>query len=449
VKSAARTGGTATLIALAVITAAGLGLRVGYAAEQPYEQPPDADAYARIAENLYRDGSFDARPAGVEHEVQPSSSYAPGLPLFLAGVYLISGGVDLTLALIVLAIVSAAAIPIVFLLGRRLAGPLAGLIGAALLAAYPAMIEYQALLLTEPLAAFLLAAGLLAFFRAASHPPSGMPWAWFGSGVLLGLLVLVRPEYLPLTLLLPLAWLLWEAVAGSSLRRATLLASTSLLGTVLVLAPWTIRNAIVLDQATPVSTGGGKALYIGTYLQADGDGPQLRELLLDERPGMRARLERRGPVDDPDRLVLERVLARVAAEAHPNLETDAALGLLARENLIDDITEEPLRFVGMLSTKAYDTWTDSPREVMEREPWRAFHLGILILALAGLTLVTFRRPFEALAFGLVLAYMTAVGALLIASPRRELVVLPLLTALAGACVAEGVRLGRARISPRG
>ena len=61
----------------------------------------------------------------------------------------------------------------------------------------------------------------------------------------------------------------------------------------------------------------------------------------------------------------------------------------------------------------------------------------------------FRRPFEALAFGLVLAYMTAVGALLIASPRRELVVLPLLTALAGACVAEGVRLGRARFSPRG
>ena len=110
------------------------------------------------------------------------------------------------------------------------------------------MIEYQALLLTEPLAAFLLAAGLLAFINAASHPPSGMPWAWLGSGVLLGLLVLVRPEYLPLTLLLPLAWLLWEAVAGGSLRRVTLLASTSLLATVLVLAPWTIRNAIVLDR---------------------------------------------------------------------------------------------------------------------------------------------------------------------------------------------------------
>ena len=33
--------------------------------------------------------------------------------------------------------------------------------------------------------------------------------------------------------------------------------------------------------------------------------------------------------------------------------------------------------------------------------------------------------------------MTAIGALLIASPRRELVVLPLLAALAGVAVAEG------------
>jgi hypothetical protein len=269
-----------------------------------------------------------------------------------------------------------------------------------------------------------------------------MPLRWAGTGALFGLLVMVRPEYLGLVLLLPAAWLLWQAIAGASLRRAGLLAGASLLGTVLVLAPWTVRNAIVFDQATPVSTGGGKALYIGTYLDADGDGPQLRELLLDERPELRRRLEREGPVDDPDRLVLERVLAVVAADAHPGLETDSALALLGRENLIDDITEEPLRFTGMLASKAYDTWTDSAREVMEREPWRALQLAIILLALAGLILVTPPRPFEAIVLGLVLAYMTAVGALLIASPRRELVVLPLLTALAGACVVEAVRLIR-------
>jgi hypothetical protein len=60
-----------------------------------------------------------------------------------------------------------------------------------------------------------------------------------------------------------------------------------------------------------------------------------------------------------------------------------------------------------------------------------------------------RRRFDALVSGLVLLYMTAVGALLIASPRRELVVLPLLAALAGATVVEAVRLARARRPARG
>jgi hypothetical protein len=43
--------------------------------------------------------------------------------------------------------------------------------------------------------------------------------------------------------------------------------------------------------------------------------------------------------------------------------------------------------------------------------------------------------------------MTAIAALLIASPRRELVILPLLAALAGACVVEIA--GRLRRPARG
>jgi len=424
----ARRGKIAILAVLGVIVIAGLGLRVGYAVEQPAAQPPDAGAYARIAASLYRDGSFDTRPPGLSREVQPASSYAPGLPLFVAGLYELSGGVHLTFALVVLALFGAGAIPLTFLLGARMAGPVAGLIGAAVLAIYPALLDYQGLLLTEPLAAFLLSAALVVFFYAADRPS---PWRWLGSGALLGALALVRPEYLTVAVLLPLAWLVREGLRGR-LRRSVALAGVSLLGTALVLAPWTIRNAIVLDRAVPVSTGGGKALFIGTYLDADGDGPKLRELLLSERPALRERLSRGGPVDDPSRYVLEHVLARVAAERYPELETDAALGRMGRKNLEDDIAEEPVAFAGMLIDKAYESWTDSARAVMEREPWRALQLGVILLALLDLAVLAVRRRFEAAILGLVLAYMTAVGALLIASPRRELVVLPVLAALAGA-----------------
>jgi len=431
----------AVLAVLGVIAIAGLGLRVGYAVEQPAAQPPDAGAYARIAKSLYRDGSFDARPPGVSREVQPSSSYAPGLPLFVAGLYELSGGVHLTFVLVVLALFGAGTIPLTFLLGRRMAGPVAGLIGAAAFAIYPALLQYQGLLLTEPLAAFLLSAALVAFLYAVDRPS---PWRWLGGGALLGALALVRPEYLAVAVLLPLAWLVRERFRGR-LRRSAALAGVSVLGTALVLAPWTIRNAIVLDRAVPVSTGGGKALFIGTYLDADGDGPRLRELLLSERPALRERLSRGGPVDDPDRFVLERALSRVAAERYPGLETDAALGRMGRKNLENDIAQEPVAFAGMLVDKAYESWTDSARAVMEREPWRVLQLGTILLALLGLMVLALRRRFEAAILGLVLAYMTAVGALLIASPRRELVVLPVLAALAGTGTVNAYQWLHARI----
>jgi 4-amino-4-deoxy-L-arabinose transferase-like glycosyltransferase len=426
-----------TLAILVVLVLAGLGLRVGYAIEQPSTPPPDARAYERIAENLERDGSFDTRPEGVGREVQPSSAYSPGLPLFVAAVYWVSGGVHLTLALVLLALLGTGAIPMTYLLGRRFAGPVAGLIGAGLLAFYPALLEYQGLLLTEPLAAFLLSTGLVLFLIAAEQPQgTGLPWAWLGSGAVFGLLALVRPEYLLLALGLPLVWLAREALRRGA-RQGLLPVAVSLLATALVLAPWAIRNAVELHRFVPISTGGGKALYIGTNLEADGDAVKLRELLLAERPALRQQLSAAGPVDAPGRMVLERVLDRVAAESYPDLETDAALGRLGRQNLEDDVTEEPLRFAGMLASKSYDTWTDAARGVMLDQPWRALQLAVVLLALAGLAILAQRRRFEALVAGLVLLYMTGIAALLIASPRRELVVLPLLTALSGAALAVG------------
>jgi 4-amino-4-deoxy-L-arabinose transferase-like glycosyltransferase len=435
----------AVLAILAVLVLGGLGLRVGYAVEQPSTSPPDARAYARIAESLYRDGSFDARPPGVAHEVQPSSAYSPGLPLLAAGVYLATGGVHLTLVLVLLAVIGAGAIPLTYLLGRRLAGPPAGLIGAGVVAIYPALLEFQGLLLTEPLAAFLLSASLVAFFWAAdSSARRGPPWPWLAVGALLGLLALVRPEYLLLALGLPLVWLCREALRADRRARAAVGVGASILTTMLVLAPWTIHNAVEMHRLVPISTGGGKALYIGTYLDAGGDSVGVREALLDERPALRARLARRGSVDDPDNMALERVLDRVAKESYPELETDAALGRLGRERLEDDLTGEPLRFAGMLGSKSYDTWTDAARGVMLDEPWRALQLAVVVLALAGLAILTWRRRLEALVAGLVLICMTGFAALLISSPRRELVVLPLLAALAGAALAELGRAVRAR-----
>jgi hypothetical protein len=82
---------------------------------------------------------------------------------------------------------------------------------------------------------------------------------------------------------------------------------------------------------------------------------------------------------------------------------------------------------------------------MNEQPWRTLQLGLLIAALLGLAALVVDRRFEALVLGLILLYVTAVGALLIASPRRELVVLPLLAALAGAALVRVTESLRARL----
>lgn len=105
------------MAALAAIIAIGLGLRV---AEAWDGRPPvyDAQAYAAIAANLEAGEGFTAG----EGATQPSSNYSPGLPLFVAGLYALSGGEHERFARIVLALVGTLAVLFAFLIGRRLSG---------------------------------------------------------------------------------------------------------------------------------------------------------------------------------------------------------------------------------------------------------------------------------------------------------------------------------------
>ena len=158
---AARNGGRAGLAALAAILLLGLGLRVDYAWEG---RAPvfDAVAYGEIARNLDEGRGFTAGPTAT----QPSSNYSPGLPLLVAGIYKLSGGVHERFARIVLALIGALSVLFAYLIGRRLSGPPAGLVGAVAVAIYPALLEYQGMLMGEPLAATLLSGAVLSMLWA-------------------------------------------------------------------------------------------------------------------------------------------------------------------------------------------------------------------------------------------------------------------------------------------
>ncbi|HEY6731464.1 MAG TPA: hypothetical protein VI039_10610, partial [Solirubrobacterales bacterium] len=115
---AARHGGRVGLAALVAILMLGLGLRVGEAWDG---RAPvyDAQAYAVLAGNLEGGSGFTLGPGAT----QPASNYSPGLPLFVAGLYKVSGGLDARLARLVLAVIGTLSVLFAYLLGRRLAQP--------------------------------------------------------------------------------------------------------------------------------------------------------------------------------------------------------------------------------------------------------------------------------------------------------------------------------------
>ncbi len=448
---AARNGGRFGLLALVAILLLGLGLRIDYAWEG---RAPvyDAVAYERIATSLERGDGFSL---GAD-ATQPASNYSPGLPLVAGTLYELSGGEHERFLRLALALIGSLAVLFAYLIGRRLSGPGAGLIGAGAVAIYPALLEYQGMLMGEPLAATLLSGAVLAALwasgtgpapsaRGSCHggrgglragasspplPPRRPRERWLVPGLLFGALALVRPEYLGISLVVAVVVLAWSLPAwrGGVLNAAILLA-----GVVLAVAPWTLRNAIALDRFVPVSTGGGQVLFAGTYLPSGGDPEEVGAEVLDRHPGLARRL--------PAEARLEQILAALAAQRFPALDTDEALARMGRERLWSDLTERPLDYAGFVVTKLWHAWSHGPRRVMERPEWEAFHWALLGLAVLGFGVLVRRRPRDALLLGALLAAVTAIVALLVASPRRVLVTLPLVAALAGVGLAWLAELG--------
>jgi 4-amino-4-deoxy-L-arabinose transferase-like glycosyltransferase len=425
---AARNGGRAGLAALVAILLLGVGLRVGEAWDG---RAPvyDARAYAAIAANLDRGDGFTVGPTAT----QPSSNYSPGLPLLVAGAYKVTGGVHERLARILLALIGSLAVLFTYLIARRLcrsmhfgapgnqnaSSGVAGLVGAAAVAVYPALLEYQGMLMSEPLAATLLSGSVLAMLWAGDRDGT-LPWLL--PGALLGATAMVRPEYLGVAVLLTLVVLARRV--RTEWRRALAQAAILFVGVAVVVVPWTIRNTVALDRVVPISTGGGQVLFAGTYLPSDGNPEKAGGEVVARHPELFA-------PGDVRKLRLEQILARLAAQRYPGLESDQALSRMGREQLRDDISEEPLEYAGFVATKIGRIWSHGPRDVMREPGWEALHWALVGFGLLGLAVLAWRRRGEALVLATIFLAITALSALLVASPRRVLVMLPLVAACAG------------------
>ena len=154
--------------------------------------------------------------------------------------------------------------------------------------------------------------------------------------------------------------------------------------------------------------------------------------LLEEQPGLAATVASDPSLGGGDSdLAPDRVFAIMARQAHPTLPTDAALTLMARQRYLDEMSQDPVGFSAFLVNKAHRIWWRGRSALTDNLPGKLLHWAIAALSLIGLAGLAMRRRFEFTVLAVFLVGATAVGVILVASPRRALVLWPLVASLGG------------------
>lgn len=235
-----------------------LGLRLGYAFLVDVPLAVDAKAYHAIAINLV-DGFGFVENRDVPILKDPAIyRNSPLYPAFLAAIYRLSGP-SLPAVWVIQSALGALTAVLLFRMASRLFGRAAGLVSAGIAAAGFDLVIFPGMLLTETLYLFLVPLSLLALFWALDGDSRTR---YLVAGLLMGVATMGRPVFVAFLPLL-FAWML-----GKRLWQPMLVCAA---GAMLVVAPWSIRNAAVYGQFIPLTVGGGYVFWVGNNLDADGE----------------------------------------------------------------------------------------------------------------------------------------------------------------------------------
>jgi 4-amino-4-deoxy-L-arabinose transferase-like glycosyltransferase len=203
----------------------------------------------------------------------PTAVWPPLYPALLAALYLITDG-SLLAGKLLNPFFGVLTTALVFDVGRRLADRRAGLLAAASFAACPDDVFFSNFLMSEAAFAALLMANVWLFTVLQGRRPDPGPAAWLGLGIAGGLATLTRG--------IALAWLavpiaVWLATVRP-IRAVAPRAAWALLGLALVIAPWTIRNLVLLDYPILVASSLGRTLA-HAHSPYETGGPSLKALV--------------------------------------------------------------------------------------------------------------------------------------------------------------------------
>ena len=194
-------------------------------------------------------GDYRAFVSDLNHMEHP-----PGYPILLAGIFKIFGDSDTAIEFVQLICDSVAAV-ILFMIAAELL-PVAAAMSAGVLAALsPQFAYYSVLLLPDSLAIVPVLLAVYLLVRARRHPNL---LNFVAAGALVGVSCWLRANAL---LLAPFLAAITPLMTSRGKRAR---ASAALIfGTLLLIAPITIKNAIVFHHFIPLSLGAGQTLLEG------------------------------------------------------------------------------------------------------------------------------------------------------------------------------------------
>jgi 4-amino-4-deoxy-L-arabinose transferase-like glycosyltransferase len=247
-------------VAIVLLT---LVLRVSLVLATPHFAPrEDSVVYDTGAVSLAHTGHFFPGSLPTLHR-GATAFYPPLFQFLLAGIYKVvgtsSGHSRWEAGRLFEALLGAAVVLLVYLIAARLWRPRVALVAAGLAAISPPLVMVgSSSLLSESLFIPLVLAAVLAALHFREDPR--IRWAVV-SGVMIGAAALTRAN--GAFLVIPIGFLMWVKRPRFSLR-ALAPPLAALAATIVVLVPWTVRNAQAFHRFVPLDTGTGYTLD-GTF----------------------------------------------------------------------------------------------------------------------------------------------------------------------------------------
>lgn len=258
---------------------------------------------------------------GYVYELNGAPTYAlraPAYSFLLAAVYW-TFGIGSVQAGLAQAVLGGVLALLAYAIGRRVASPLVGALAGVAVAAEPALLLYGARIHPINLDAVLFLSGVILALRIRDAGPSVVDHVLLG--LVIGVTVLSRPTFVPALLLAALVVAVRSLAAGRP--KNALRGVVTLIVAAAVVAPWSVRNMLVVGTPSLTSST-GLTLWLGNNPAASGGTVTSEGIsILDTVPTVRDRIWGKGEFEQ-DAILTEEAIAYVTSD--PGRTARADLG---------------------------------------------------------------------------------------------------------------------------